>query len=203
MGVGVGWARPPVLARRSTPPPHHPLSPSTHPPPPTTDGMIVGLERDLTSVVILGNERLVKVGDRILARKGIIAVQVGVGLLGRVLSPLGVPIDDKNRPIDLDMPPVDPGHRMYFSGDVQLGYRRPVETDAPGIVDRKSVSKPLLTGITCIDAMVPIGALWGRRACGGEGAALVSHARGRTTPTLPPAPHPPTRRPRPARADHW
>jgi F0F1-type ATP synthase alpha subunit len=56
------------------------------------DGMIVGLERDLTSVVILGNERLVKVGDRILARKGIIAVNVGVGLLGRVLSPLGTPI---------------------------------------------------------------------------------------------------------------
>lgn len=121
------------------------------------DGMIVGLERDLTSVVILGNERLVKVGDRVLARKGIIAVNVGVGLLGRVLSPLGVPIDDKNRALDLNTPPVDPGHRLYFSGDVQLGYRRPVETDAPGIVDRKSVNKPLLTGISCIDSMVPIG----------------------------------------------
>jgi F-type H+-transporting ATPase subunit alpha len=56
---------------------------------------IVGLERDLTSVVILGNERLVKVGDRILARKGIIAVNVGIGLLGRVLNPLGNPIDNK------------------------------------------------------------------------------------------------------------
>ena len=53
------------------------------------EGMIVGLERDLTSVVILGNERLVKVGDRILARKGIISVSVGVGVLGRVLNPLG------------------------------------------------------------------------------------------------------------------
>jgi len=121
------------------------------------DGMIVGLERDLTSVVILGNERLVKVGDRILARKGIIAVNVGVGLLGRVLNPLGQPIDDKNRPIDLDNSPVDAAHRLYFTGDVQLGYRRPVETDAPGIIDRKSVNRPLLTGISSIDAMVPIG----------------------------------------------
>jgi len=121
------------------------------------DGMIVGLERDLTSVVILGNERLVKVGDRILARKGIIAVNVGAGLLGRVLNPLGVPIDDKNRALDLDASPVDPGHRLYFTGDLQLGYRRPVETDAPGIVDRKSVNKSLLTGISCVDSMVPIG----------------------------------------------
>lgn len=121
------------------------------------DGMIVGLERDLTSVVILGNERLVKVGDRILARKGIIAVQVGVGLLGRVLNPLGQPIDDKNRPIELDSSPVDAAHRLYFSGEVQLGYRRPVETDAPGIIERKSVGRPLLTGISSIDSMVPIG----------------------------------------------
>jgi F0F1-type ATP synthase alpha subunit len=121
------------------------------------DGMIVGLERDLTSVVILGNERLVKVGDRILARKGIIAVNVGIGLLGRVLNPLGSPIDDKARAIDLDASPVDAAHRLYFTGDVQLGYRRPVETDAPGIIDRKSVNKPLLTGISSIDSMVPIG----------------------------------------------
>ena len=121
------------------------------------DGMIVGLERDLTSVVILGNERLVKVGDRILARKGIIAVNVGVGLLGRVLNPLGVAIDDKSRPIELDQAPIDAGHKLYFAGDLQLGYRRPVETDAPGIVERKSVNKSLLTGISCVDSMVPIG----------------------------------------------
>jgi len=121
------------------------------------DGMIVGLERDLTSVVILGNERFVKVGDRILARKGIIAVNVGLGLLGRVLSPLGAALDDPKKPIDLDHAPVDPGHRLYYSGDVQLGYRRPVETDAPGIIARKSVGKPLLTGVSAVDAMVPIG----------------------------------------------
>jgi proton translocating ATP synthase F1 alpha subunit len=121
------------------------------------DGMIVGLERDLTSVVILGNERLVKVGDRILARKGIIAVNVGVGLLGRVLSPLGTPIDDKSRALNVDESPVDPGHRLYYTGDLQSGYRRPVEVEAAGIIDRKSVGRPLLTGISCIDSMVPIG----------------------------------------------
>lgn len=121
------------------------------------EGMIVGLERDLTSVVILGNERLVKVGDRILARKGIIAVSVGVGLLGRVLNPLGQPIDDKNKAIELDSPPVDSAHRLYFTSDFQLGYRRPVECEAPGIVARKSVTRPLLTGISSVDAMVPIG----------------------------------------------
>jgi F-type H+-transporting ATPase subunit alpha len=120
------------------------------------DGMIVGLERDLTSVVILGNERFVKVGDRILARKGIIAVNVGIGLLGRVLSPLGTPIDDKAKALDLDQGPVDPAHRLYFTGDVQLGYRRPVETDAPGIIARKSVNRPLLTGVSAVDAMVPV-----------------------------------------------
>jgi len=48
-------------------------------------------------------------------------------------------------------------HRLYFSGDLQLGYRRPIETDAPGIIERKSVNRPLLTGISCIDSMVPIG----------------------------------------------
>lgn len=121
------------------------------------DGMIVGLEQDVTSVVILGNERLVKVGDRILARKGIISVNVGVGLLGRVLNPLGVPIDDKDRPLELNTPPADASHRLYYTGEVQLGYNRPVETDAPGIIARKSVNQPLLTGVSSVDSMVPIG----------------------------------------------
>ena len=52
---------------------------------------------------------------------------------------------------------MDSAHRLYFTSDVQLGYRRPVECEAPGIVERKSVSRPLLTGISSIDAMVPIG----------------------------------------------
>jgi flagellar biosynthesis/type III secretory pathway ATPase len=61
-----------------------------------------------------------QVGDRILARKGIIAVNVGVGLLGRVLNPLGLPIDDKARALELDSAPVDPGHRLYFTAEVQV-----------------------------------------------------------------------------------
>jgi len=151
------------------------------------DGMIVGLERDLTSVVILGNERFVKVGDRILARKGIIAVNVGIGLLGRVLSPLGTPIDDKTKALDLDSSPVDPGHRLYFTGDVQLGYRRPVETDAPGIIARKSVNRPLLTGVSAVDAMVPVS----RRA------------RARARRAAPSAPAHPPRRPPSSRRSAW
>jgi len=118
--------------------------------------MIVGLEKELTSVTILGNERLVKVGDRILARKGIISVNVGVGTLGRIVSPLGVPVDTVGE-MAINSPPVDPGHRLYYTGDVQLGYKRPVEVDAPGIIARKSVGSPLLTGVTCVDSMVPIG----------------------------------------------
>jgi len=121
------------------------------------DGMIVGLEKDLTSVTILGNERLVKVGDRILARKGIIAVNVGVGTLGRIVSPLGVPVDTAGGELNINQSPVDSSHRLYYTGDVQLGYKRPVETEAPGIIGRKSVNTPLLTGLTCVDSMVPIG----------------------------------------------
>jgi hypothetical protein len=52
---------------------------------------------------------------------------------------------------------VDSAHRLYFTSDVQLGYRRPVEVEAPGIIARKSVGSPLLTGVSCVDAMVPIG----------------------------------------------
>jgi F-type H+-transporting ATPase subunit alpha len=119
--------------------------------------MIVGLEKELTSVTILGNERLVKVGDRILARKGIISVNVGVGSLGRIVSPLGVPIDAKGGEIDANTSPIDAGHLLYYSADIQLGYRRPIEVDAPGIIGRKSVGQPMLTGVTSVDAMVPIG----------------------------------------------
>ena len=119
--------------------------------------MIVGLEKELTSVTILGNERLVKVGDRILARKGIISVNVGVGALGRIVSPLGVPIDARGGEIDSNVSPVDANHVLYYSGDIQAGYRRPIEVDAPGIIGRKSVGQPMLTGVTSVDAMVPIG----------------------------------------------
>ena len=111
------------------------------------DGMIVGVEDKLTSIVIFGNERLVKVGDRIITKGGIVSVMVGIGLLGRILNPLGDPIDDPNHIIEIDQDPIDENFRGYFVGNRKRGYRRPVELNAPGIIGRKSVNKPLLTGI--------------------------------------------------------
>jgi F-type H+-transporting ATPase subunit alpha len=121
------------------------------------DGMIVGVEDKLTSIVIFGNERLVKVGDRIITKGGIVSVMVGVGLLGRILNPLGEPIDDPNQPIEIDQDPIDQSFRGYYVGNRKRGYRRPVELGAPGIIARKSVGRPLLTGINAVDSMIPIG----------------------------------------------
>ena len=121
------------------------------------DGMIVGVEDKLTSIVIFGNERLVKVGDRIITKGGIVSVMVGIGLLGRILNPLGEAIDDPNQPIEIDQDPIDQSFRGYYIGNRKRGYRRPVELGAPGIIARKSVNKPLLTGINAVDSMIPIG----------------------------------------------
>jgi F-type H+-transporting ATPase subunit alpha len=121
------------------------------------DGMIVGVEDKLTSIVIFGNERLVKVGDRIITKGGIVSVTVGYGLLGRVLNPLGEPVDDINRPINPDQDPIDSDLRGYYVGVRKKGYKRPVEIKAPGIIARKSVNSPLLTGINAVDSMIPIG----------------------------------------------
>jgi len=121
------------------------------------DGMIVGVEDKLTSIVIFGNERLVKVGDRIITKGGIVSVMVGIGLLGRILNPLGEAIDDPNQPIEIDQDPIDQSFRGYYIGNRKRGYRRPVELGAPGIIARKSVNRPLLTGISAVDSMIPIG----------------------------------------------
>jgi len=121
------------------------------------DGMVVGVEDKYTSIIIFGNERFVKVGDRIITRGGVVAVPVGIGLLGRVINPLGETIDFKNKPLEVDNSPVDSTFREYYIGRKKKGYRRPVEVGAIGIIGRKSVDKPLLTGINCVDSMVPIG----------------------------------------------
>jgi len=61
------------------------------------NGMVVGIEDKLTSIVIFGNERLVKAGDRIITKGGVVSVIVGIGLLGRIINPLGEPIDDPKK----------------------------------------------------------------------------------------------------------
>jgi F-type H+-transporting ATPase subunit alpha len=121
------------------------------------NGMIVGIEEKFTSIVIFGNERLVKVGDRIITKGGVVSVLVGVGLLGRIVSPLGIPLDDSKKALEINKDPLDARAKGYFIGLRKRGYKRPVELPAPGIIARRSVHRPLLTGINGIDSMIPVG----------------------------------------------
>ena len=102
-----------------------------------TRGMALNLEEDNVGVVILGSDVNIKEGGEVRRTERIAEVPVGEALLGRVVSPLGEPIDGKG-PIDTDE-------------------RRLVEVIAPGIVTRKSVHEPMQTGLKAIDSMVPIG----------------------------------------------
>ncbi len=100
-------------------------------------GMVFNLEEDSVGVVLFGESSLVKEGDEVNRTKRILSVPVGEALIGRVVNPLGEPLDDKG-PIKND------------------GYY-PVERIAPGIIERKSVHEPLQTGLKAIDSMIPIG----------------------------------------------
>ncbi|MEI7493305.1 MAG: F0F1 ATP synthase subunit alpha [Alphaproteobacteria bacterium] len=100
-------------------------------------GIAENLEVDHVGVVIVGNDQLVKEGDQARRTHQIVNVSVGKGLLGRVVDALGNPIDDL--------------------GPLEDVTSTPIERKAPGIIARKSVHEPMLTGITAIDALVPIG----------------------------------------------
>ena len=100
-------------------------------------GMALNLESDNVGVVIFGEDRDIKEGDTVKRTKAIVDVPVGKGLLGRVVDPLGNPIDGK--------------------GPIEATERRLVDVKAPGILPRKSVHEPVQTGIKAIDAMIPIG----------------------------------------------
>jgi proton translocating ATP synthase F1 alpha subunit len=119
-------------------------------------GMVVSLEQQETAAILFGNDRTVRVGDRVHCSGNIVSIPVGYGLLGRVIDPLGNPIDKKGD-LNTNLEPLDKLHRGYYIGERKEGYIRPVETIAPGIIARKSVHKPLITGINAIDSMVPIG----------------------------------------------
>jgi proton translocating ATP synthase F1 alpha subunit len=119
-------------------------------------GMIVSLENKFTSVIIFGSDRSVAVGDRVYCSGNIVSVNVGFGLLGRVIDPLGSVVDSLG-PLDPNQDPVDDLYRGYYIGDRVDGYLRPVEIIAPGIIARQSVNKPLTTGINAVDSMIPIG----------------------------------------------
>ena len=100
-------------------------------------GMALNLEEDNVGVVIFGSDHNIKEGDEVKRTERIAEVPVGKALLGRVVNPLGVPIDGK--------------------GPIETQENRRVEVIAPGIVTRKSVHETMATGLKAIDSMVPIG----------------------------------------------
>ena len=102
-----------------------------------TKGMALNLETDNVGIVIFGDDRPIKEGSTVKRTKAIVDVPVGKGLLGRVVDALGNPIDGK--------------------GAIVAGERRLVEVKAPGIMPRRSVHEPMMTGLKAIDALIPIG----------------------------------------------
>ncbi|WP_182199857.1 F0F1 ATP synthase subunit alpha [Paraliobacillus salinarum] len=100
-------------------------------------GLAQNLEESNVGIVILGPYADIREGDQVKRTGRIMEVPVGEELLGRVVNPLGQPIDGK--------------------GPVETTKTRPIEAPAPGVMDRKSVHEPLQTGIKAIDALVPIG----------------------------------------------
>ena len=101
-------------------------------------GMVLNLEEDNVGVVLFGSTSAVEEGDTVRRTKDIASINVGEGLLGRVIDPLGRPLDGKG-PI---------------SGDT---IRIPLERKAPGVIYREPVKEPLQTGIKAIDSLIPIG----------------------------------------------
>ncbi len=100
-------------------------------------GMAQNLEADTVSVALLSDKNEVREGTTVKRTGRILSVPVGEALLGRVVNALGEPIDAK--------------------GPIETVDLRPIESEAPGIIERKSVSVPLQTGIKAIDSMIPIG----------------------------------------------
>lgn len=100
-------------------------------------GMALNLEQDNVGCVLLGSEEGIKEGDIVKRTGKIVDVPVGDEIVGRVVNSLGEPLDGK--------------------GPIKADEMRPIEVQAPGVIDRQSVREPLQTGIKAIDSMVPIG----------------------------------------------
>ncbi len=100
-------------------------------------GLALNLEEDNVGVVLLGDDVLIKEGDPVRRTGKVIQVPVGEALLGRVVDPLGAPLDGR--------------------GPIQTDHFRPVEFKAPGVVQRQPVKEPLQTGLKAIDGLIPIG----------------------------------------------
>ena len=100
-------------------------------------GMVLNLEEDNVGVILFGEDRLIKEGDTVKRTKQVIQIPVGDALIGRVVNPLGQPIDGK--------------------GNIKTDHTAIVERKATGVVTRQPVKEPLATGIKAIDSMIPIG----------------------------------------------
>jgi F-type H+-transporting ATPase subunit alpha len=105
--------------------------------PGNTFGLALNLERDSVGAVVLGDYKHISEGDTVKCTGRIVEVPVGEALLGRVVDPLGKPLDGK--------------------GPIETTETSPIEKVAPGVISRKSVSQPVQTGLKSIDSMVPIG----------------------------------------------
>jgi F-type H+-transporting ATPase subunit alpha len=100
-------------------------------------GIALNLEQDSIGCVLLGNDRLIKEGDIVRRTGKVVEVPVGESMVGRVVNALGQPIDGK--------------------GPIKAEATLPIETKAPGVIQRQPVHEPLQTGIKAIDAMTPVG----------------------------------------------
>ncbi len=100
-------------------------------------GMVFNLEEDNVGVILFGDETLIKEGDLVKRTRRIVEIPTGDEMLGRVISPLGQPLDGK--------------------GKIKAKVFVPVERKAPGVIKRQPVKEPLATGIKAIDSMIPIG----------------------------------------------
>ena len=100
-------------------------------------GMVLNLEEDHIGIVLLGDDTMIKEGVEVRRTGRIVEVPVGDGMLGRVVNALGQPIDNR--------------------GPIEYTKTRPVERVAPGVMTRKGVNQPLMTGLKIIDSMIPIG----------------------------------------------
>lgn len=100
-------------------------------------GLALNLEEDQVGIVVFGDYKLLKEGDQVETTGKILSIPVGESLIGRVVDPLGNPLDGK--------------------GPIKASRENPIEKIAPGVIARQSVNTPLQTGIKAIDSMIPIG----------------------------------------------
>jgi len=100
-------------------------------------GLALNLEEDSIGAVLFGDVNLIKEGDLVKRTGRVMQVPVGEALIGRVVNPLGAPLDEK--------------------GPIEAAEYRPVEFKAPGVIRRQPVKEPLQTGLKAIDSMIPIG----------------------------------------------